>query len=953
MQRILKVLLAVGIGLAPVVMQSTNQPVWGQTQNPQSEEALKLLNQALKQGREGQPQQAIETLKQVLAIAQQLKDRRLEANALLRIGLIFGIIEQPQKALEFYNQALLISRSVGDRTLEANTLNNIAEVYSKIGQPPKALAFFNQALVINRSVGDRALEATTLNNIAEVYSKIGQSQKALEFYNQALLINRSVGDRALEANTLNNIAEVYSKIGQRQKALEFYNQSLPITRAVGDPAEEAITLIAIGGVYKDIEQSQKALEFYNQALSIFRAVGNRAGEATTLNNIGGVYKDIGQPQKALEFYNQALPFIQSAGYRAFEAGFLNNIGGVYKDIGQPQKALEFYNQALLITRAVSDRDVEATTLSNIGLVYSNIGQPQKALEFHNQALPIRRAVGDSAGEAVTLSNIGAVYSEIGQSQKALEIFNQALLITRAMGKRADEATILSNIGSIYSKIGQLTKAATNYEQAVRITLEIRKGVAKNDRSEFLQQKLGTSISLVDLLIRQNKADSAYEWANLATTADLIDYARLLNAKVANPDAQRAIDEWNQLYQQLQFLRQRLQEKFSDTLSQQMREREAKVNQQAEAISRRFPEVAELFETTPTDIAQLRASIPAGTTVIHPVLLTNIKNVPNTIALFILTKDKLTVKLVPVNPAELDNLLTQTHAQLTNRFNDKYLDNLEKLYDLLIRPVEGEIQATNPKQLSIIATGTFRYIPFEALYNSKTDKYLIQEYPVSYLTRLSTHSLQATRTKNLTSAKKVLALGNPIPKDPLVLPGSEIEVKSITQIMPGSEAIIGNKATLATFKTQAPRFPLLHLATHGCFQRGGCPKLGLEENILLFADKKLNIADAALLGLSNTDSIALSACQTALNTDSKGKLLIGDGAEPITGLAYLFERAGAKAVIANLWSIEDKTTQEIMVQFYQNLKQGMSKGEALRQAKLSQINSHPFFWSSFVLIGDAQ
>jgi CHAT domain-containing protein len=468
----------------------------------------------------------------------------------------------------------------------------------------------------------------------------------------------------------------------------------------------------------------------------------------------------------------------------------------------------------------------------------------------------------------------------------------------------------------------------------------------------LQQKIGTSVSLVDLLIRQNQASKAYEWANLATTADLLDYARLLNAKVANPDAQIALDEWNQLYGQLQFLRQRLQEKFSDTLSEQMRELEAKVNQQAEVISRRFPEVAELFETTPTDITQLRASIPVGTTVIHPVVLTNIKNVPNTVAVFILTREKLAVKVVPVNPAELDNLLTQTHAQLTNRFDNKYLDNLEKLYNLLIRPVEADIKATNPKQLSFIATGKFRYIPFEALYNSKTDKYLIQEYPVSYLTRLSTHSLQTNRAKNTISNQKVLALGNPIPTNPLALPGSEIEVKSITQMMPGSEAMIGNKATLATFKTQAPRFPLLHLATHGCFQRGGCPKLGLPENVLVFADQKLNIADAALLGLNNVDLITLSACQTALNTNSNGKLT-DDGAEPITGLAYLFERAGAKAVLANLWSIEDKTTQEMMVQFYQNLKKGMSKSEALRQAKLSQIDSHPFFWSSFVLIGNAE
>jgi len=71
------------------------------------------------------------------------------------------------------------------------------------------------------------------------------------------------------------------------------------------------------------------------------------------------------------------------------------------------------------------------------------------------------------------------------------------------------------------------------------------------------------------------------------------------------------------------------------------------------------------------------------------------------------------------------------------------------------------------------------------------------------------------------------------------------------------------------------------------------------------------------------------------------------------LGYVFERAGAKGVIASLWNADDKTSKEIMIKFYQNLKKGMSKSEALRQAKISQINNHPFFWSPLILIGDGR
>ena len=589
---------------------------------------------------------------------------------------------------------------------------------------------------------------------------------------------------------------------------------------------------------------------------------------------------------------------------------------------------------------MGDHFGEANILNNIGGVYSDLGQKQKALEYLNQALPLIQAVGNEPGEAKILNSIGVVYSDLGQKQKALNYYNRALLLHHASGEREWEAIILKGIALVYRDTKQLSEAIKYLERSVKITLELRNAVGRENRKTFLESEQSAAIILIDLLINQNQPERAFEWANLVTVADLADYSRLVKAKVANPEAQKAIDQWNQKNIELESLRKQLQQKFTPELSQRVNQQQEQLNREGEDIRNRFTEAADLFESTPTDIAQLRASIPIGTTVIQPVLLTN---VANTIALFILTKDQLKVIKEPIDPAKFDLLLKQTYTALTNRFDNQYLDALEQLYNLLIRPVETEIRATNPKKLSIIATGKLRYIPFEALYDAKTDQYLIQKYPVSYLTRLSTRSLQAKGTQSATSATKVLAFGNPVTKPPLALPGAEAEVKSITQIFPESEALINAQATLNAFKIQSPRFSLLHLATHGCFQKGGCPKLGLEENTLLFADQRFNIRDAALLGLQNVDLIALSACQTALKTNSNG--------EEIAGLAYLFERAGSKSVLASLWSAADDTTKAIMVQFYQNLKKGMSKDEALRQAKLSQIDSHPFFWSPFVLIGD--
>jgi CHAT domain-containing protein/uncharacterized protein HemY len=890
----------------------------------------------------GEKQKALDFFNQALPIFRAVGDRSREATTLNNIGSVYNDLGKKQKALDFFNQALPIFRTVGDRGGEATTLNNIGGVYSDLGEKQKALDFYNQVLPILRAEGYRRIEAITLNNIGSFYDTLGEKQKALDSFNQALPIFRAVGDLRGEANTLNNIGGVYSDLGEKQKALDSFNQALPILRAVGDRRGEANTLNNIGAVYDALGEKQKALNFYNQALPILRAVGDRGGEATTLSNIGRVYFDLGEKQKALDSFNQVLPIFRAVGDRRGEANTLNNIGAVYDDLGEKQKALvDYYNQALPILRTVGDRGGEATTLNSIGAVYFDLGEKQKALDSFNQALPIRRAVGDRGGEANTLNNIGGVYDALGEKQNALDFYNQALPLMRSVSDRRMEATTLNNIGFVYRDTKKPLEAIKNLEQSVDLLLQLRSGVARENRQTFLKSAGGPAIALIDLLITEKQPEKAFTYANLATVADLADYSRLVNVKIANPEAQAAADKWNQHNQQLENLRKELQQKFSEQLSAKVNKLQEDLNKEAENIRNRFVEIADLFETKPTDIAQLQANISPGTTVIQPVIL------KNDIALFLLTRDKIKVIKVPL-PAKFDDLLTETSKSISNRKNANYLDNLEKLHKLLISPLEKEIQATKPKQISIIATGKLRYIPFEALYDG--NQYLIEKYPISYLTRLSSRSLQITTTSNTPTARKVLAFGNPKPKSPFSLNGTESEVKAIIPIFPESEYFINNKATLSNFKTQISRFSILHLATHGCFQKGECTLITggkLKENTLLFADKSWHIQDAGLLGLQNVELITLSACQTALNTNSNG--------EEISGLAYLFERAGSKAVIASLWSAADEETKEIMVEFYQNLKQGMRKDEAFRQGKLSQIknNVHPFYWSPFVLIGDGR
>lgn len=107
----------------------------------------------------------------------------------------------------------------------------------------------------------------------------------------------------------------------------------------------------------------------------------------------------------------------------------------------------------------------------------------------------------------------------------------------------------------------------------------------------------------------------------------------------------------------------------------------------------------------------------------------------------------------------------------------------------------------------------------------------------------------------------------------------------------------------------------------------------------------------MLDLRGTELVVLSACESGL-----GDIRLGEG---VSGLRRAFRYAGARTVIMSLFQVDDQATQVLMGRFYEGLKMGLGKLEALRQAQLGVMrerrertgSDQPFYWASFVLVGD--
>jgi len=912
--------------------------------------------------------------------------------------------------LKYYSQALPLLRAVGDRSGEATTLSNIGSVYDDLGEKQEALKYLGQALPLRQAVGDRSGEATTLNNIGHVYDAIGEKQEALKYYGQALPLYRAVGDRSGEATTLNNIGAVYHDLGEKREALKYYEQGLPLKRAVGDRNGEATTLNNIGLVYSDLGEKQDALKCYEQALPLFRAVGDRSGEAVALISIGSVYSDLGEKQEALNYFGRALPLYRAVGDRSGEATTFISIGRVSSDLGEKQEALNYFGLALPLYRAVGDRGGEAAALNNIGLVFSDLGEKQEALKYYGQVLPLLRAVEDRGGEATTLNNIGLAHSDLGENQEALKYYGQALPLFRAVRDRSGEATTLNNLMSFWKSQQQLRVAVYYGKQSVNRYQELRAAIGGLDKElqrNFLKSKEYTYRALADLLIMLGRLPEAQQVLDLLKEEEYFSYLRrdgneadaLKGRATLTPTEARLEKEYAEIADLVTALGKELEElnRLTQPLPAQLARR-TDVDGKLRLATERFQAYLGRLEK------ELGNSKDAGERLTQIQTSEGFQDTlrelgAGTVALYtVVGEKKYSVILTPGSGPQVAAETSITREELNKKIfalkdalrNPKVDPRplAAELYNLLIAPMEKNLEGAKAETLMFSLDGALRYLPMAALYDAKRGQYLIERYRVVIYTPAG-----ATDLKNAARANwRGLGFGvsKAIKNEEVgsfsALGGVPLELRSVIRsgqnaggVMDG-EVYLDEQFTEQRFSDslRTHQFPLIHIASHFSFKPGD----SLKSFLLLGDGKPLTMEKLRSIPnlFSGVDLLALSACETGVGEkDAEGK--------EVEGFAVLAQRKGAKAVLATLWPVADDSTAKLMQEFYRlrETQKGINKAEALQQAQLSLLRgglkggkesekraeivgatapsqaafkpdpnaeyAHPYYWAPFILIGN--
>lgn len=942
---------------------------------------------------------------QALAIRRKVlgEDHPDTASSYNNLGVVLEEQADYRAARANLEQALKIRVKVlgNEHAQTADSYCNLGNVFDGLGDYKAARINYERALDIRRKVlGEEHLDtAAAWTNLGNVFQEQSDYAAARACYERALTIQHKVlkGDNPETAASYNNLGNVLLSLGDHQRARTNYERALEILRKMpGELHPDTATAYDnVGNALTRLGDDAAARTNYERALAIRRQVlgEEHPDTASSYNNLGLALLNLGDHAQARTTLERALALRRKVlgNDHPGTAGSYDNLAYALSQLGDYAAARANLEQALAIRRRLlgDEHPDTAAVYNNLGVVSRNLGDYAAARAHHERAVGIMQAflarmfgalserqqlalqtasarnldnylsiagparIEDGDSYAYVLRGKGAVTAE----QFFTHLKRRQPELVPLFNEREEVSSRLAALNGALSKLSSATRDPNRHERPLK---EIESQINElNERNEFLQRELAA---------KSRPFRQAQQAASLAP----LDLQKVLPPKTALVDiVEYAHFSPSPAHKGRSTVEQRL---LAFVVRPERPIKKIELGS-ADAIAERvsgWRRSAVEGRGPKGDAARFRDELRK------------------------LVWDRLEpqldqVETILVSP---DGALCQFPlAALPGSKPGHYLIEERNIAvipvpRLLPQIVSGSGQASSDgPALAPLLVGDVDYDGDPPLIAAQ------EEAP------------KQSKTRGAVTRRADGWLGFQR------LPGTKEEVEAIGGLFrrqfAGREPTLlsGAAATEQAVREKAPGHRWVHLATHGYFlpapeedlhqptedlsrTTNAPPSVDprLLSGIALAganrrlddhpaparasptSDGQLTALEVEGLDLAGVDLIVLSACQTALGRAERG--------EGMLGLQRAFQLAGVRTSVTSLWSVDDRATRALMIEFYRNLwEKKLGKLESLRQAQLAMLKRYdpqqkrlrgldtdlendnlpdrgaPFYWAAFVLSGD--
>jgi CHAT domain-containing protein len=925
----------------------------------------------------GDDQNALKSSLKALDYAQKLPD--VTPSELGRIhysvgGNYYALYDLTNALTYFKHSAAAYERSTNlKKEVLADAYNGVAAAMWTLNKLDSAQIYYERAIAVTKEsdlIGfDRTYYIVAFQfNLALVIDAQGRLSEAIELKKKIIQQLQQIIDgsedpnlvkkaKRLLASAVSNLAAFYNDTGYLTKAYEMLQYAYEKKKEVFEISSPrlattltqlALTEYELKEFDKSIATSQLALRNLEKSTSRYLSV-----EADIYAMLAKTYAAKEDKKRARALYEKSHALYREAYPTSLSQEYLimlRDYTQFLADMGEREMSIELANQAYTyISENLGANNFPILKeISNLSEVYFKAGDYKKAHQWAQK------------GNALLDDMLRTAASDIDSVQIEFRRPEVTVLEVRSLY----EITTNRNIAFLKAQIEKIDKAIASLEKRKTTTFR------HEDLNSIMEQYhvLSTESEKMHYELFERTGDPSY-LSKIISLHESGIYNRIRTQFSIKNDIR-----FGNLPDSILNLETNIKTKISTALSGASDNRlndyfTATENWKdfLEFLKLNYPKYYALrYETITEDLGNIQQNIPENTIVVRYLFLED--------ELLVFVINRATTEMIALNSDNLENLIDSLGEDQSDVKRTSAV--LSELYDKLWRPIE---HLASTEKVIIIPDGLLFNLSFETLtpkmisaFGELATNSLLARHIISYnysIFLLKQPSPTFHYKKNFvafapefneemkTNYRFSITDSLEIDKTYIRLlpqPFSAELVKKYSDYFNG-KSFLNEHSTKQIFKHNAKEHKIIHIGTHA-----ESNNITPEFSRLIFAknvaesgdkdDNSLFTYEIYDYNLSSNLTI-LTACETGKPTFDPGEGMIS--------LAHAFSYAGSESMLTSLWKIDEKSSNEILDYFYNNISDGMHKDKALQQAKLSYISNAqgrtiaPQYWAGLVLIGDSQ
>ncbi len=886
-----------------------------------------------------------------------LAGRALEAMATVTLGEMAFIRGDYAAADRQSLRALELARDLGG-SLEAALQLLLGKSAAKQGKVGEAREHLTSALSLlggeecpRASPESLRLCTKTLVSLCDLERDAQQNDQALRWNGQALQAAERLGDALEYLDALSSRCLLLPSSGLAPKR-ELLSRAEALLATLQKSPTRLRCLVQVSAIAQCAERPEKVLAYALEAENLLRDYPNPELAVAIRTLADTAQKQLGIPSGIVGDLEETPPNpsgAPTARAREMEAE-RKVLQAIYQGGGTGDATAD-------LLRVLEELNVSARGRSEIKAILDSLRRapsPQAVLSGWAavQAILEREGVLQAEdSEAIT----GTAEALLGRDPKeaaermiaVLEQSTAATLPGRTQAERFLAQTILA-IPDRDAALKLARKWVKTYEDAADSGRIAGLDLLRSGRAREAYE------TLLRLLLRSQDPAEAFAVAERARALSLMRWLGRLQ-----PDPQEGVDSGLLRALKLSKAEIRRLEKSLETSTEAEPEELARA---IEAERSRFDELllrlklthpgySELATAAVADLPRVQRALSAGTT------LVSFFTLPEKTLAWVVERETWRLRELELPRRDLAESVRKFRAAVATKpspmgqGNTKRVDVPEtisvedlgaELYRELIAPLG---LAPGTRRLLLLPHDALHELPFAALLDPQTHTYLGQKLTLSLLPSAS--ALLVWQGQARPGEPEALVLGDPTTSSLRPLPAAREEARQVAELL-HRKALLGDEAKESALRGAARSLTLLHIAAHGVLDeqepRNSYLALAEDEG----QDGHLEMGEIFdELRLNQRPLVVLSACETGLGRRA--------GGDEIEGMIRAFLYAGARAVTATLWEIDDPASELLVKVFYRSLLAGAPVAEALRQAQATLIADRgykaPYYWAGFAVTGD--